>query len=346
VKKYAWIIHLVIWAVPLLYILFWSHDFIVGIFRKSDGSLYVPLLYGTLLNLFLFYGNALWLVPRYFRKGAYLQWAVLTSAMLLILTLLESFIDLQVASVYFPYRETAFWSNLFVGNGFIHVIILGASLAYSFSARLVQDEKLKQHLRREKLESELSFLKSQINPHFLFNTLNNLFSLARKNGDMQTAKGISQLAHMMRYMLYECNVELISLQKEVEYIRNYIELQKLRFHKDDRVNIDMQVKGETSEIFIAPLVLIPFVENAFKHGINVTKVSEIRINVEASGQNKVKFSISNSVHKNKTGDGYKGIGHENVTERLEKIYNGRHTLTIAEADLHYYVNLTINTQKA
>jgi sensor histidine kinase YesM len=190
-----------------------------------------------------------------------------------------------------------------------------------------------QELRAQQLQTELHLLKSQINPHFLFNTLNNLFSLARRNSP-GTADGIAHLSHLMRYMIYESSVDHISGDKEVEQIQRIIELQKLRYSKDDPVRIEFSVSGDPGAVRIPPMILVPFVENSFKYGLNPTLPSfiEIRLHFAESG---FEFSIRNSIHEGQEGlgNGDKGVGLQNVKRQLEILYPKNHELLITrEAD--------------
>lgn len=190
-----------------------------------------------------------------------------------------------------------------------------------------------QELKAQQLQTELHLLKSQINPHFLFNTLNNLFSLARKNSP-GTADGIAHLSHLMRYMIYESSVERIGGDKEVEQIQRIIELQKLRYSKDDPVRIDFDVKGDPAAVQIPPMILVPFVENAFKYGLNPTVPSFIEIQLHFAGSS-FEFSIRNSIHEGQEqrGNGDKGLGLQNARRQLEILYPRNHELLITrEAD--------------
>jgi len=197
-----------------------------------------------------------------------------------------------------------------------------------------------QETEKEKTLAELKALKSQINPHFLFNSLNNIYSLARKSSEQVPLK-IVQLSDLMRHILYESDVEFIALEKELDMIKNYIELQNLR--SKDKDKIELLIKGETKDKKIAPLLFLPFVENSFKHGIKGGAENlfvEININVNDSS---LKFSIRNSVGESvqKTNSKYRGIGIENVRKRLKLIYPEKHSLKISEDKKVFLVNLQL-----
>ena len=199
------------------------------------------------------------------------------------------------------------------------------------------NEKIKTNLENEKLIAELAFLKSQINPHFLFNSLNNIYSLAYQNSG-KTPEAILKLSEIMRYMLYESNENKVALSDEIRYLKNYIELQKLRFK--DMTYIKFGINGNVQDQTITPLVLISFVENAFKHGLATDEENPISIilNVEPD---KLFFQITNkksSQNKDDTG----GIGLQNVKRRLDLIYKDQYRLHIDDINDMYNCELYLN----
>jgi LytS/YehU family sensor histidine kinase len=195
-------------------------------------------------------------------------------------------------------------------------------------------------MENEKLHSELAFLKSQVNPHFLFNILNNICSLARKKSD-DTENAIIQLSRIMRYMLYDSKDEKVSLEKEAEYLQNYIDLQRLRI--SDSVIINFKIEGNINGKMVEPMLLIPFVENAFKHGVSYLEASHIDIHLKIDN-NDLQFRIENNRIK-KNDDPIQqesGIGLKNVLRRLDLLYPGTHTINIEETTTKYIVNLDIS----
>jgi len=198
-----------------------------------------------------------------------------------------------------------------------------------------------QEIQSKHLQTELELLKTQINPHFLFNTLNNLFGMARRQ-DKATADGISRLSHLMRYMIYDSNVEKIDLKMEVNQIQRLIELQKLRFTKEDDITIDFQIVGELN-VQIPPMLLLPFIENAFKHGISLENPSFIKIQLEVL-ESTLRFSVKNTNHtsKGKTEKSIPGMGLRNVKRRLELLFPGIHELTVQKTDQEWDVELTLH----
>lgn len=207
-------------------------------------------------------------------------------------------------------------------------------------------DRILQSIRMEtalaKSEASLQFLKSQINPHFLFNALNTLYGTALKGDSDKTAEGIQKLGDMMRFMLHENNLDRIPMDKEVEYLKNYISLQKLRIVDSPLISIEDEIEEKNCNNEIPPMLLIPFVENAFKHGISMKEPSWIKIELQCR-ENLVAFEVRNSIHKDDSDPEKEisGIGLKNVTGRLELMYPNRHTLDIRETDREFIVKLTL-----
>ncbi len=225
------------------------------------------------------------------------------------------------------------------------LIILVLSTAVKMGGKGIQKELKIRELRTKHVQTELKLLKAQISPHFLFNTLNNLFVMAGRNRDPKTAEGISGLAQLMRYMLYETDTEFIELTKEAEQINRFIELQKLRFMEEDEINIEFRNNSGTEKVMIAPMLLIPFVENAFKHSVSLQQPTVIDIDLKT--ENKVvTFNVVNTVNRNrKNDDNSASIGLKNVKRRLELLYPDAYTLNISEEKELFKIELKINTGK-
>jgi two-component system, LytTR family, sensor kinase len=205
--------------------------------------------------------------------------------------------------------------------------------------RWLKTEEHRKETESEKLNTELSFLKSQINPHFFFNTLNNIYSLAIVKSE-KTAPAVMKLSSIMRYILTETNNDFVPLQNEVDFTKNYIELQQVRLTEKTTVNFD--VIGNVENKNIAPLLFIPFVENAFKYGISTKSISEINIHIE-SLDNKIIFTSSNSIVKSENNMMENtGIGINNVKRRLELMYSDKHVLTNTIKDNIYLVHFEIS----
>jgi LytS/YehU family sensor histidine kinase len=221
-------------------------------------------------------------------------------------------------------------------------------IAVSTSYRIITDKIHSDRLQKEKenanLQTELSFLRSQVSPHFVFNVLNNMVSLARKKSDL-LEPSLIRLSSLMRYMLYEANADKVMLSKEIEYLRGYIELQEQRF--SNQVRVECNIDCENTSLFIEPMLLIPFVENAFKHGIGMIESPGININVLESG-GKLELEVKNNFN-NSSGeikDKTSGIGLNNVKRRLDLLYGSRHSLLVKNDGEIFLVRLQLNLTNA
>lgn len=226
----------------------------------------------------------------------------------------------------------------FTGSSAVFFLVLTVSTC----SRVIQEwlgiEKKKQEIENEKLATELSFLKSQINPHFLFNTLNNIYSLALVKSNA-TADAVLKLSSIMRYVFSETKHHLVPLEKEIEFIRDYIELQKVRL--TDKVTIQFLTEGPIEEQQIAPLILIPFVENAFKYGISTKETSVIFFELKAN-ETSINFTSQNDIAAGqKEKNEQTGIGLKNTRRRLELLYPHKHTLIVHVENNRFIVHLTL-----
>jgi len=191
--------------------------------------------------------------------------------------------------------------------------------------------------------ADIQFLRSQINPHFLFNVLNTLYGTALQEGSERTAEGIQRLGDMMRFMLHDNNLETIPMSREIDYLNNYIALQRLRIQSSPHIVIETNIQGDGCNHSIAPMLLIPFVENAFKHGISLSHSSYIKINLTCNANN-IWFEVHNSMHAkqdNDTEKGRSGVGIVNVVERLKIIYPGKHKLVFNGDGREFFVQMNI-----
>ncbi|QHS62651.1 sensor histidine kinase [Chitinophaga agri] len=199
-----------------------------------------------------------------------------------------------------------------------------------------KSEQQREELKVENLNAELKFLKSQINPHFLFNCLNTIYSLAHKHS-VQTEHAIVKLSTIMRYMIYDSNEDKVQLQQELQYLEDYIDIQRLRMPDD--IIVDYAVQGNPAGLKIAPMLLVPFVENAFKHGISYAEPSFIAIAL-AIEKNEMRLVVENSRFRQRVAE-KGGIGLQNVRKRLELLYADHHELEITESENQFIVDLKI-----
>ncbi len=220
---------------------------------------------------------------------------------------------------------------------FIGLFVMGTATSYRFIVDVMQNDRL----QKESLTMELSFLRSQVSPHFMFNALNSMVSLARKKSDL-LEPALLKMSNLMHYMLYDSDEEKVSLNKEVEYIRSYIDLQTMRF--GDSVKILFMVQPGNYSHIIEPMLLIPLIENAFKHGVNVADEPEINIEL-AVAEKEVSLTVSNKTipYKAQVADKTKGIGLTNLERRLKILYPGKHQLAAQRKDNWYHASLKIVT---
>ncbi len=226
------------------------------------------------------------------------------------------------------------FTNIYLVVGVVSVIKL---MKISF-----EQQKNARELDNEKTEAELKFLKAQVHPHFLFNTLNNLYALALDKSD-KTPEVVLKLSDLLNYMLYECNEPYMLVTKEIQLLENYLALEQIRY--GDNLKLEFRVNGEITGKRLAPMLLLPFVENAFKHGVSkVRKNPEVNIVLNITG-NALDFEVRNSRSLLPGTDltGYtEGIGLKNVKRRLELMYPGRHQLMLEQNESEYCIHLKVN----
>lgn len=289
------------------------------------------------------YFNLYYLIPNYLTRNKFFTYAVLLVLSSMVITPIKAIV------LFFQYaNQPSLQSNIISDLNWYFVVsffFAGSSTITKIIGDWVRHTREKQELETQTMQSELNFLKSQINPHFLFNTLNNLYALTLKKSD-KAPEIVIKLSEMMRYMLYECNEKRVLLSKEVNYIKNYLELEMLR--KSAGMQLDFQVEGHITDQKIVPLMFVPFIENSFKHGLNshIDK-GYVHILLRVDKQY-VDFSIENSKPDAKPGPETRlsrersgGIGLVNVRRRLELLYPGRHELAIEETPNTYKVNMLL-----
>ena len=288
----------------------------------------------------LVYGNTFFIQKKRLNDRNWEKMALSTIGLFLAIFIIEvilaytwSLFDKKiVAAEYFR-----FWKL----NALFFVCYYGVSTAYSLSKNWWENEKKRQQAEKEKLNAELNYLKSQINPHFFFNTLNNLYALSERQQNTDLSAGIAGLSDLMRYMLYDAKADYVPLEKEIAHIKSTIEVHQLRYDENDDYTISFNVDRKLKNKKVAPLIFAPFVENAFKHGIEIGKPSFIKINLSAT-ENGVDFEVVNSnFNKAKNEHQHVGIGLKNVKRRLQLIYPKRHLLTIENNSKLFKINLKL-----
>ncbi|WP_395810998.1 sensor histidine kinase [Daejeonella sp.] len=326
------VLHAIIWIAIVLYFMYNN--------GRTEYSTIVNFVYFGIVNISLFYINYLFILPTFLNRKKYL-WCALS---IFFVVMIFSFIKCGLAYYFYDIVIKRGGSKVVIDFWYYYssaVFVSCFFILLSTVLKFIQDwflnEKVKSNLENENLIAELAFLKSQINPHFLFNSLNNIYSLAYQKSE-KTPEAILKLSEIMRYMLYESNEDKVELSNEIRYLENYIELQKLRFK--DNIYIKFEINGDLLGLMITPLVLISFVENAFKHGIATDSENPISISLNLT-DGKLLFHVSNiksSMNKDITG----GIGLQNVQRRLSLIYKDRYRLQIDDTNDIYNCELYLN----
>jgi two-component system, LytTR family, sensor kinase len=301
-----------------------------------------------------YYFNSEVLISRLLLKGKGLYYFISVVGVLVLIVFLNDLIDSQL-HVHRAMEEAFHHAAPRPhkgGNGhgpfmdIFTIAIIGVILCISTSVTAIQnwraDKQRHQQLREEKTASELAFLKAQINPHFFFNTLNNIYALTYEDADT-SRKAIHQLSRMMRYLLYDTKQEFTRLSDEINFLKDYIDLMKLRL--TDRVAIDFSYPASIPNVMVAPMLFLPYIENAFKHGTSVNEKSEILIAISQNA-NTLMLHVKNDIIDNKSvaPEEYGGIGLENTRRRLDLLYPDKYQLSFSESatSKEYNVYLSID----
>jgi len=328
---------------PVYHTLFWLalYGTMVGTSLRQGIDVQTTVYNETIQVLFfvgLVYCNLLFLIPNYLARHAFIYFGLVLAACAIV-TPIEVLVLYLVYSDAPDYQANVVDQQVRIYLSNVFVTILATVLRVIMDWWRYQNEK--QVLLTQTMQSELRFLKSQINPHFLFNTLNNLYALTLKKSD-KAPEIVLKLAEIMRYMLYECNERRVLLSKEIHYLYNYLDLERLRQPKD--ADIRFVVEGHVSEQMVAPLMFVPFVENSFKHGLNhATAGGYVRIRLSVQGED-AEFFIENSKVAQMPRPSHPrsgGIGLANVKQRLQILYPDSHDLEIIDEPNRYAVTLRL-----
>jgi two-component system LytT family sensor kinase len=326
--------HILFW---IAYYIFWTW-FSVYTYKTSLPAALLSTSFYFIAQASVGYISIYYLVPKYFFKREYGWFALLVFSCILIGAL---FLGACMTAL-FPLVTAKFSFGVFYLYSLIAVL---SSTLLFVSAKVIRErvnaQKLHGRLEKEKTENELKFLKAQINPHFLFNAINSIYVLIKKDPDL-AASTLVKFSDMLRYQLYECNFAEVPIKKEIEYLDNYIELEKLR--KGKTIQINYRSELSVCDFLISPLLIIPFIENAFKHVSNYSEKTNF-VDIDFTYQGGVfKMQIRNSMDNDPLRRGFNpasGIGQDNTKRRLELIYPDRHELTIERGTDTYRVLLNI-----
>jgi two-component system, LytTR family, sensor kinase len=328
---FFWLISIVLFTVVLIYT---RGDFN---FYSIDLRMAVNILITIAFLAISVYLNLLWLIPAFFNKRKFFLFFLLELGNVLLFILLNYFVTLFFEGGKHPNFLTEFIAEFIL---ILLFLIISTLLKVMRDSITLQDVELRmKEVEKQKIEAELRALKSQVNPHFFFNTLNSLYSLSLDKSD-KAPELILKLSDLMRYVIYESSDDLVPIGKQLEFLQSYIYLERLR--ADENLRIDFGVTGTNSDLSVAPLLYIAFIENAFKHGSKAKADNPyIRIIFNLEHSDRVVFIIENSVEPLREKQSAAGIGLSNVKKRLGLLYPGRHELKITETESVYRVELTI-----
>ena len=351
-KKIALILHGIVWIIIIIIPLYLN-----SVFGGDDSHRLYQFYVHTFSAVSIFYLGYLWLVPRFFLQDKKALYLIILVGIILITYEITSFInDTLLSDVV---RDAQFLENYkkvtgentpppfkvfgFYNHVIASILISGFAMGLGVMEKLKQNEQKQKELEKEKLNSELAFLKNQVSPHFFFNTLNNIYSLIGIDGP--TAQdSVLKLSKMMRYLLYESEQGETKMSHEIEFMNNYIDLMKLRLSA--KVDLQVSFPKDFTDFTIPPLLFIPFIENAFKHGISYRERSFIHIRMDISKQ-KILFTTENSIGSTSPSEDlqHSGIGLNNVRKRLTLLFPERHELKIDQKDTVFKVELSIQKEK-
>lgn len=343
IKSREVITHILIWVCIYGIVLF---QYYIQFEKISNG-----LIIRALINIVLFYFNYFFLVPKFVLNKKITIYVVVSLAIIAISVFLAETLllpefpkgpmpnDFQGSLRPMPRKGSP-------GPGFIFLLMPAVILAFNFVVGAMlkiyvewnRNEVSRKKVENEKVTSELQFLKTQLNPHFLFNSLNAIYSLSvKKSAD--TSEAIINLSELMRYMLYEANQDLVSLEKELNYIKNYVQLQRLRLSNSE--NVDFNVFGNEKGKEIPPLLFISFIENAFKYGTNYQGVTNVKITITIENDF-LHLYVKNIIGSFRKQDQNSGVGLQNVKNRLNLLYPNSHELEVKDLNDEYIVDLKLN----
>jgi len=332
------LLHLLFWMLSL--VLFVVLIFLTRHFRLQamDFQTAINIILTLLLLAVSVYINLLILLPLFFKTRRYLLFSLLEMSNIALFICLNYFISLA-----FEGKHPNFLNEMVAEFILVLVfLVITTLIKFTRDSIALQDANLRiKEIEREKMESELHALKAQINPHFFFNTLNSIYSLSLDQSE-KTPELILKLSELMRYILYETREDHISMQRQLEFLQSYIYLEQLR--TDEKVKTEMEIIGDHMDLMVAPLLFIPFIENAFKHvAKEKDNPSFIRITFDLTHLDKIVFTVKNKKY-NPTGpvDRKKeGIGLSNVRKRLNLLYPSKHELKISDSGDVFEVRLTL-----
>ncbi|HEU5290715.1 MAG TPA: histidine kinase [Cyclobacteriaceae bacterium] len=324
-----WVVHVVFYAV------------LYGSFEEKYQQAFTEELIFLPVKILFTYFVLYFLLPRYILKGQYGAFIFIFLISSFAAGLIQRYIAFQIDyPLYYPEAlKDPFFFFAKIVKAFVGIYpVVFTALTIKLLKYWYANQQAQQVLTKEKLEAELKFLKTQIHPHFLFNTLNNLYALTLKKSE-RAPEMVLKLSELINYMLYECTADEVPLSKEVKFIQNYISIEKMRY--GDKLEVDVRVSGDTASVHIAPMIILPFVENCFKHGASEElQQGWVTVQIEASPET-ILIKVENSKAHTENNHHGTGIGVQNVKRRLSLLYPSRHELKILDGKETFLVILTI-----
>ena len=332
------VLHLLFWVLNYWLFAFVVHSDWNGFNNVSDpNSLAYAYTYGLFTNIFLFYIQVIWLVPKIYMQKKKTTYYLLSFSICIAVSLVETYFDYMLYDVFEIYDTDEFEDNFSI-TVFVNIFYCVAGFYYILRHAHKKSEKEKEQLIQESFKAELKYLKAQLNPHFLFNGINNVYHLIGKNNAL-AKDTLLQFSELLRYQLYESGTEII-LKKELDFVLQYIKMEKTRKGSDIQLAYIIEFENATKKI--VPLLLIPIIENAFKHCSNHTNNNDnsIDINIKEVG-GKLSLRCANTYDGATGKNAVGGIGLTNVKKRLSIVYPDKHELIIHKKKQMFMVDLII-----
>lgn len=358
-----WAGQILLWLGLTAFVVSKDADLEWGLFSRGENTLFWPVCYGVLFNALVFYGNALWLMPHWIKyRKRYLLYA---GCAILTITIAETWLDVWyalhqpviVAEVRnnFHDKMKGPWTDDYLAplmtvssfflNLFMHTIFWALSLAYRLYRDRAHDEKIRDVLMREKMRAELNYLRAQINPHFLFNGINSIYHLMDRDTE-KAREVLLRFSGLLRYQLYECGSDSIALDKELDYLENYISLEKVR--KGDDAQVEYAISAAQTNWKIAPMLLTPVIENAFKYLSQHSDPAQNCLFIDLAIENgELDLLVKNTYQPDLSEPQQAGgLGLQNVRTRLALLYPGKHRFSAARHNNTFQAQLQIQLDHA
>ena len=340
--RFVW--HIIFWVV---FVSFFA--LVYGSFEEDYSRQYLIQLSDAIVQAPAVYFTLYFLMPRFLFRERYLEFVIY------LILLILGFSFLAWANYVF-FQDPIFWADEYEPHLFNYAKILKTTtkiypviflaVVFKWFKYWYKEQKSNQLLVEEKLKAELNFLKAQVHPHFLFNTLNNLYALTLKKSK-DAPEVVLKLSDLLNYMLYECAAEEVLVEKEIKLVKDYIDLEKIRY--GSRLNVSFNIRGSALGKRMAPLMILPFVENSFKHGVSEEiENSWVSIDLQLKDDSltlKVENSKSKDENSNDQFNYREGIGLRNVNRRLELLYPGMHVLEMHDAEEAFLIILNLDLSK-